>query len=45
MWHNQISQIEFYWGLLSQATKRSAEEEEVAFDYQYDHNGEVLFIW
>jgi hypothetical protein len=42
MWHNEI---EFYWRLLSQASKRFAREEDVAFEYQYDPNGEVLFIW
>jgi hypothetical protein len=38
------NKIELYWRLLSQASKRFAMEEQVAFDNQYDHNGEVLFI-
>jgi hypothetical protein len=37
--------IELYWRLLYQASKRFAEEEQVAFDYQDDRNGEVFFIW
>jgi hypothetical protein len=41
MWH---SKIELYRRLLSEASKRYAKEEQVAFDYQYDYNGEVLFI-
>jgi len=37
--------LESYWQLLSQATKKFAMEEQGAFDYQYDCNREVFFVW
>lgn len=37
----QHYKIKLYWGLLSQAGKRFAREEEVPLDYQYGDNGEV----
>lgn len=37
--------LQSHWWMLSQASKKFAMEEQGAFDYQYECNREVFFVW